>query len=128
MELIFRAVIIGIAGSILTLLIKKTNPELSAVLAFAVCSLIGGLALSAMSSVLEVLELAQLGLGLSSAYTAPVIKCVGIGICAKLGSDLCRDAGQTAVASTVELCGAGCALYVSLPLVKTLLGLLGELT
>lgn len=81
-----------------------------------------------MSSVLEVLELAQLGLGLSSAYTAPVIKCVGIGICAKLGSDLCRDAGQTAVASTVELCGAGCALYVSLPLVKTLLGLLGELT
>lgn len=128
MELIFKAVIVGLTGAVLTLLIKRTNPEISIVLAFALCTLIGGLALKALSSVLEVLELAQLGGALSSAYTAPVIKCVGIGICAKLGGDLCRDAGQSAVASTVELCGASCALYVSLPLVKTLLRLLGELT
>lgn len=128
MELIFRAVIIGITGAVLTLLIKKTNPELSTVLAFAVCAVIGALALQAVSSVMEVLELAQMGGALSSAYTAPVIKCVGIGITAKLGADLCKDAGQSAVASTVELCGAGCALYVSLPLIKTLLRLLGELT
>lgn len=128
MELIFRAVIIGVTGAVLTLLIKKTNPELSTVLAFAVCAVIGAVALKAVSSVLEVLELAQLGGALSSAYTAPVLKCVGIGITAKLGSDLCKDAGQSAVASTVELCGAGCALYVSLPLIKTLLRLLGELT
>ena len=128
MELIFKAVIVGITGTVLTLIIKRTNPEISFVLAFAVCILIAGLAMKAMSSVLEVLELAQLGGTLSSAYTAPVIKCVGIGICAKLGSDLCRDSGQSAVASTVELCGASCALYVALPLVKTLLRLLGELT
>ena len=128
MELIFKAVIVGAVGAVLTLLIKRTNPEISVVLAFACCALIGSLALKAISEVMEVLRLAARSGALSAAYTAPVLKCVGIGVTAKLGADLCRDAGQSAVAGTVELCGAGCALYVSLPLIKTLLTLLGELT
>lgn len=128
MELIFKAVIVGLTGAVLTLLIKRTNPEISLLLTFAVCILIGTLALRAAKSVIEILELARSGGALSSAYTTPVLKCVGIGICAKLGGDLCRDAGQTAVASSIELCAAGCALYVSLPLIKTLLRLMGELT
>ena len=128
MELIFKAVIVGVTGAVLTVLIKKTNPEIATVLAFAVCSLIAGLGMRMLSSVMELISLEQASTKISSAYTAPVIKCVGVGICAKLGADLCKDAGQTAVASTVELCGAGCALYVSLPLIKTLLQLLGELT
>ncbi|MGI5986189.1 MAG: hypothetical protein GXY01_01135 [Clostridiales bacterium] len=127
MELIIKATVIGVAGAILTLIIKKTNPEISTVLTLAVCTVIAGLTLKAFSSVKEVLELVEVGTGFSSAYTAPVLKCVGIGITARLGSDICKDSGQAAVASSVEICGAVCALYVSLPLIKTLLRMIGEL-
>lgn len=127
MEIVIKAVIIGVIGAVLTLLIKRTNPELSTVLALAVCTVILGISLKVYSSVSEVLELVDLGESFSSAYTAPVLKCVGIGITARLGSDLCKDSGQEAVASSVEICGAVCALYVSLPLIKTMLQMIGEL-
>ena len=127
MELIIKAAVIGVAGAILTLIIKKTSPELSTVLTLTVCTVIVGMAMKVFSSVYEVLELVELGPGFSSAYTAPVLKCVGIGITARLGSDLCKDSGQQAVASSVEICGAICALYVSLPLIKTMLRMIGEL-
>lgn len=127
MEIVIKAVIIGVIGSILTLIIRRTNPEISTVLTLAVCTVILGLALKLYSSVSEVLELVDLGEAFSSAYTAPVLKCVGIGITARLGSDLCKDSGQEALASSVEICGAVCALYVSLPLIKTMLQMIGEL-
>lgn len=127
MEIIIKAVVIGVAGAVLTLIIKKTNPEISTVLTLTVCTVIMVMSMKVYSSVSEVLNLVELGSGFSSAYTAPVIKCVGIGITARLGSDLCKDSGQDAVASSVEICGAICALYVSLPLIKTMLRMIGEL-
>ncbi len=127
MEVALKAVVVGVTGVVLTLLIKRTNPELSAVLALAVCTAVLWMGLSLYSSIREVLELARLGTGFSSAYTAPVLKCVGIGIAARIGSELCKDSGQSAVAASVEICGAICALYVALPLIKTLLRMIGEL-
>ena len=59
MELIFKAVIVGVTGAVLTVLIKKTNPEIATVLAFAVCSLIAGLGMRMLSSVMELISLAQ---------------------------------------------------------------------
>lgn len=128
MDMIIKAAVIGIVGTVLTLLIKRTNPEFSTLMSLGICGAILWLGLSLYSAVSEVLELTELGSGFSSAYVAPVLKCVGIGITARMGSELCRDSGQAAVASSVEICGAICALYVSLPLIKTLLRMIGELT
>lgn len=127
MEIVIKATVIGVVGAVLTLLIKRTNPEFSTVLSLAICGVIMLMGLTLYSSIAETLELATVNTKLSSAYTAPVLKCVGIGITARLGSELCKDAGQSAVASTVEISGALCALYVSLPLIKTLLRMIGEL-
>ena len=127
MDIIIKAVVIGVTGAVLSLIIKKTNPEISTVLTLTVCIVIVGISMKVFSSVVEVLELVELDSGFSSAYTAPILKCVGIGITARLGSDLCKDSGQEAVASSVEICGAVCALYVSLPLIKTMLRMIGEL-
>ena len=127
MELIIKAVVIGVLGVIFALIVFKTNPEYSTVLVIAVCTVIVGLSMKAFSSIKEVLELIELETGFSSAYISPVLKCVGIGIVARMGSDICKDSKQEAVASSIEICGAICALYVSLPLIKTMLRMIGEL-
>ncbi|MEA4895332.1 MAG: stage III sporulation AC/AD family protein [Oscillospiraceae bacterium] len=127
MDLIIKAVVIGVTGTVLTLIIKKTNPELSTLLTLTVCIVIVGISMKIFSSITEVLELVEIESGFSSAYTAPILKCVGIGITARIGSDICKDSKQEAVASAVEICGAVCALYVSLPLIRTMLRMIGEL-
>ena len=59
--------------------------------------------------------------GLSPALFTPVVKCVGIGIVCALGSEACRDAGSSQLASAVELAGAAAALVCALPLISALL-------
>ena len=49
MEIVLKAAAVSVAAAILSLVIKKTNPELSLVLGLAVCALIAGFALKAFA-------------------------------------------------------------------------------
>lgn len=127
MELLIKAAVIGVTGALAALLIKKSNPELALTLSLAVSLLVLGLALRVFSDLSEIVNMLTRMTGLSNALIAPVLKCMGIGIITRLSSELCREAGQLAVASSVELAGAACALYIALPLIRTLLQMIGEL-
>lgn len=56
-----------------------------------------------------------------------VLKAVGIALVGGLASQLCRDAGESALAYTVELAGKGAILAVSLPLVVRIFEYLKEI-
>ncbi|MDR0952521.1 MAG: stage III sporulation AC/AD family protein [Oscillospiraceae bacterium] len=127
MDIVVRGAAIALTGAVLTLLLKRTNPEFSLMLSMAICAVVLTAALTAYSAIAGTLEAVSLSTGFSAAYIAPIFKCVGIGITAKFGSSLCADAGQTALSSAVEICGAVCAIYVCLPLIKTLLRIIEEL-
>lgn len=127
MEVVVKAVVIAVTGALLILLIKRTNPEISTLLSLAVSAMIIFMALRVYEEVSEVVQLAKLNMSISKSFTEPVLKCIGIGITTRLGSDVCKDAGQSAVASSLEVCGAACAIFVALPLIKTFIRLIGEL-
>ena len=127
MTILMKAAVTGIGGAVLAMLLKKTAPELSLALGMAVCLAAAGLAMELVAGLTDTLALVREKTGLSSAVTGPVLKCVGAAVISRLSSDLCRDAGQTAVASAVELCGAVCALAAAMPLIRTLLEMIGEL-
>ena len=65
--------------------------------------------------------------GLSRELFVPLYKTVGIALVVKIGGSLCRDAGESALASVVETAGAVCALIAALPLLRAVLALLLEL-
>lgn len=127
MTVLIKAASIAIAGAVMTLLLKKTAPELSFSLSLAICLLAAGLGAEILEGLEDVLELASEQTGLSSTVVTPVFKCVGIGVVTRLSADMCKDAGQSAAASAVEFCGTACALTAALPLVRSLLQTVGEL-
>lgn len=127
MSVIVKAAAIAIAGAILTLLLKKSAPEMSFALSLAISLLAAGLAAGVMEELTEIIDLAREQTGLSPAVVGPVVKCIGIGVVTRLSADLCKDAGQGAIASSVELCGAACALTAALPLVRTLLQMVSDM-
>lgn len=71
-------------------------------------------------------EIAEKG-GIDAVYLSPVLKCIGIGMITHLAAQVCRDAQQGSIASAVELCGTLCALYISLPLIRSLLAIVEQL-
>ena len=127
MTALVQAAALGLIGAVLTLLLKKNAPELALALSLAVCLIGAGLALELFAQLREVIDLARERTGLSPAIVSPVLKCGGIGVVTRLAADLCKDAGQGAAASMVELCGAACAIVTALPLIRSLLQMIGDL-
>ena len=127
MDSIVKICAAAVTASAVCLLLKNRSLELGLPLSLAVCCGIFALAFGLLKPVLELVDSARRLSGLPDALFYPVVKSVGIGVCAKLGSEICRDSGQGAVAGAVETAGAVCALYVALPLMETLLDMLEEL-
>ncbi len=57
----------------------------------------------------------------------PVLKTVGISMCTKVTSELCRSANEGGMASFVELSGTVLALVVALPLLEGVIQMMSEL-
>lgn len=125
MELVFRISAAAVCALVIGLLLKRTNPELSALLSVAVMAMILLAALRLSSGFQELLGLLRSQFGLTETMIQPVLKCVAAAIVTKMTADLCRDASQTAAASAVEIAGTVCALGIIMPLLISMLKMAG---
>ena len=125
MEIVIRAAAAAVIGSILALLLRKYTPELSLTVTILAGVIIVWLAAAVASRISDLLrEIAEKG-GIDAVYLSPVLKCIGM--ITHLAAQVCRDAQQGSIASAVELCGTLCALYISLPLIRSLLAIVEQL-
>lgn len=127
MELTAQITALCVVGALLTLVLKKGAPEVGLLLSLAVAAAV---LLGLMGSVGEIVRFLDQLAGRSGAERAlfvPLYKTVGIALVVRIGGSLCRDAGESALASVVETTGAVCALLAALPLLQTALELLLEL-
>lgn len=127
MELSVQAAALCVIAALLALVVRRGSPEAALLLILGatvavLLSLAGSLKLL-MDFLGELVEES----GLSKDLFIPLYKTVGIALVVKLGGSLCRDAGESALASVVETAGAVCALLTALPLLRAVLTLLLEL-
>lgn len=127
MTLLIKAAVTVIVGALMSLLLRRSAPELGLAVSISVSLLAAAFAMELVSGLSEILSLVREETGLSPAVVGPVMKCVGVGIVTRLSADICRDAGQSAAASAVELCGTACALVTALPLIRALLKMISEM-
>ena len=93
--------VIGIAlvGTVLTVLLRQYRPEFGLLVSAGIGILLFLSALQILSPVLDVIRRTLELTGLSSGYGSLLLKAVGICFFAQLAADLCRDAGESAMAS-----------------------------
>ena len=70
------------------------------------------------AEVLDMLEELAAAGGLPEGLFTPLVKTLGIALVSRLGGEICRDAGQGAMAAVLDTAGAFGAVLVSLPLVR----------
>ncbi len=125
MELIIKSAAAALTAAAVGLLIKKSNPEISMLLGACTAALIVGAATAFASGIKELTQTVQNIAGGSSAFAAPVMKCLAVAIITKLSADLCRDSSQAAAASALELAGSICAMSIAMPLIMSVLKMIG---
>lgn len=127
MEQVFQITAICVVGALLAVVVRRGSPELALLLTLAAAVAVLLYLAGALEELLAFLtELGERS-GISRDLFIPLYKTVGIALVVKVGSTLCRDAGESALGSVVETAGAVCALVVALPLLRAVLTLLLEL-
>lgn len=109
-----------IAGALLAVLLKQYCREQSMMLSLGVCIIVFAGAVSIISPVMERLTLLFNQSGLDESYISLVFKATAICFITQITSDLCRDSGENAVASVMELWGRISVMLISVPLIESI--------
>lgn len=115
----------ALLATAICLLIKRTNPEIAMLLSAGTIVVIMSAAMGFARSITELAAIIKTMTEDSDVMIIPVLKCVGIGAITKISSELCRDAAQSSAAAAVDMAGTLCAIGVSMPLIVTVLKLIG---
>lgn len=125
--LIIKIAALVVAGGMLVLALKKDQP------AFAFLVSVGGAGAVLLLAFRQIEPILNL-IGTLTKYTnfpqsqsfGCVLQVLGIALVAQLAADLCREAGMSAAAGAVELCGRMLAMLQALPLLQSLVGSLAS--
>lgn len=114
-----------LAVTLFLLLIRQFRPELAPPLSLCLTLFLTLFAMAAMVPLLQYVQ--ELELGRFHEYLPYLFKSMGISLLCATAADLCKDCGEAAVASKLELIGRCEIAVLSLPLLKDILTLAEEL-
>lgn len=118
---IFKILGVAIISTVICILLSQYKPEYAMVVSLAcgivLFSMIIVSLLPAFKTMSDLMNRAQI----STEYTKAIVKTLGVCYVTQLASDSCKDAGQSAIASKVELSGKVFIVIISLPLFEDLI-------
>ncbi len=118
---------VAVTAAVAALVLRQTQPAYATALTVAVGVLLLVLTLQGASPLLERVERLFDQSALGAAYSAVLFKAFGIGILSQTAADVCRDAGETALAGKVEFGGKVLLLLCGLPLIEHATALLDSI-
>lgn len=123
MDLLEILTVIGIAivGLVLIHTIKPLRPDVAMILSLAISIYILFLVLGRVSAVIETIAGIAGRAGVSNLYLNTVIKVIGVSYITGFTADLCRDSGEGALATKVELAGKAIIIAMAVPIMMAIL-------
>ena len=114
-------------GALLNLVIREGSPAMGTLLPLGILTAVLFALAGPAGDLLRFLE--ELGdlTGVSRDLLSPLCKTCAMALVVRVGGDLCRDAGSSALGALLEGAGAVCAMLAALPLLRAVVNLLMEL-
>ena len=118
---------VGVAAVLAAVFLREQAPQ------FGSCVILGaGLLLFAfgfrkLESVVDSLREVGASVALESRYLEILFKMLGVSYLSEFAASLCKDSGYTSVAGQIQTLGKLTVIAISMPVILSLLELLGEL-
>lgn len=124
---LIRIAAIGMVGAVLAIVISEKRPDIGMLIgiAFGVMALI--LVAGKAGAVLTMIDDAVRKAGIDHQLMVPVFKVTGMAYITQFSVDACRDAGQSAIASKVEIAGKIMMLVVAVPIASSLITMIATI-
>lgn len=124
---VLKLVVLAVAAAVLSMTLKHQRPELAMLLSLATAVMLVLLCIGSLTGIVDFVKETASSYGIAPDYIAVAIKVTGIALLTELGVQLCKDAGESAIASKLELGGKAVMLTIALPIFSQVLELVKEL-
>lgn len=121
MDDVIKIVGIGLISLILIMIIKQYRPEFALYISLIAGAIILYLVLDQITNMINLLKQIANQSGMNSEFLAILIKMTGIAVLAEFAISICKDAGESAIASKVELGSKAIIISMSIPIIYNLL-------
>jgi len=114
---------IGLVSTVIMIILRKQKPEIAVLAGIAAGALMFLLIAAKLSAVVDLLEEYAARADIRPMYFSAVLKITGIAYIAEFGAEICRDAGEGAIAAKIELVGKVIIVTLAIPIITSLLDL-----
>ncbi len=126
-ESVFGVAALCIVVTILSKVIGKYHGEYSLFISIAAVSIVVVFLITQISPVTELISQLFSFAALDEVYMSVLFKALGICYVTQLACDICKDGGETALATVAELSGKLALTLVCVPLFEVIISVIGEL-
>ena len=121
---IIQIISIGIIATILSLTVGKQDSTWSFYIRFATSLIFIFFIISQLSGIFDTASNLGKRANVDGPYISIIFKIIGISYISEFGAGLCKDAGETAIASKIEFAGKIMILTTSAPIILALMDLI----
>ena len=114
---IIQIVGLGFIVTLLILIIKRDKPEIAVQLSLTLATIIFFIVLAKIGIILNLFHDMAEKANISQMYLNTILKIIGISYITEFGAQVCRDAGEGAVAGKIEFAGKMLVMVMAIPII-----------
>lgn len=118
---VFKITAVGVVGALLSVMLKSYKKELSMAVAVATGLAITAMMIAYMGDVFDAFALLIEKTGINREYFSIILKVTGIAYISQFAGELCRDAGENAIAVKIETASKIAVMVLTMPVIKEFL-------
>ena len=121
MEEVIKIVGIGFMALIIAVILKQYRPEYAIFISILTGILILFLVMDRLTGIINLIETIQDKFAINTQFIALLIKITGIAFLSEFAVSVCKDSGEAAIASKIEIGSKIIIISMSIPIISSLL-------
>lgn len=121
---ILQIVGLGLVATILIIVLKAQRPEIAIQVSIITGIVVFLLVVSKLTAVIRLLDSYARKANIDMMYLTVLLKIIGIAYIAEFGAEVCKDAGESSIASKIEIAGKVIIVVLAVPIITSLLDLI----
>ena len=120
---IVKIIGVGLVALILIIILKQYKPEFTIYVSIIAGAIILLMVMDKLYSIINLLSNISQKTGIGNEFLKIILKITGIAILTEFAVSICKDSGESAIASKIDLGGKIIIISISIPIITALLEL-----
>ena len=127
MDEVIKIIAIGIISLIIIIILKQYKPEFVIYVSIIAGLIILYMVMNKLEGIISLLKSISNKSGINNQFLELLLKITGIAFLAEFAINLCKDAGESAIASKIEIGSKVIIVSMSIPIISSLLEVITKL-